>query len=194
MGHSADRDTSSALPSADPFLKTLQRAEQVRLDAQRHRCDEPCAPRPAMALWQLGDICCDLARQHIRPPDHSPISGAPGEQGTEIVVLNFRFVASAEIPPDCLARGGRGPGVNLASAGVFFIAWFQQQLGQLGDASRDLPRLILGHEMRRRASARFGFEVDISGGKSVGRRGQFRRFRDIPRRTRMAGSGARAWR
>ena len=31
-------------------------------------------------------------------------------KGTEIAFLNFRFVASAEIPPDCLARGGHGPG------------------------------------------------------------------------------------
>jgi hypothetical protein len=58
-------------------------------------------------------------------------------KGTEIAFLNFRFVASAEIPPDCLARGGHGPGVNLASAGVFFIAWFRQQLGHLSDAGRN---------------------------------------------------------
>jgi hypothetical protein len=31
------RDTSSALPSADPFPETCQRTEQVRFDAQRHR-------------------------------------------------------------------------------------------------------------------------------------------------------------
>src|SRR4029077_9991668 len=50
---SADRDTSSALPSADPFLKTEERTEQVRFDAQRHRCAE-FAPSLARVLL----ACC----------------------------------------------------------------------------------------------------------------------------------------
>ena len=39
---------------------------------------------------------------------------------------------------------------------------------QLGDAVRDLPRLILRHQIRRSASTRLRFEVDVSDCKVVG--------------------------
>jgi hypothetical protein len=42
-----------------------------------------------------------------------------------------------------------------------------EQLRQLGDTGRDLPRLILRHEIRRSAPARCGFKVDKSDREAV---------------------------
>ena len=43
-----------------------------------------------------------------------------------------------------------------------------QQLRQLGDAVRDLSRLILSHEIRRSAPGRLRLEIDVSHGKVIG--------------------------
>jgi hypothetical protein len=40
-----DRDTSSTSALADPLLKTRQRTEEIRFDAQRRRRAEPSIPR-----------------------------------------------------------------------------------------------------------------------------------------------------
>jgi hypothetical protein len=60
-----------------------------------------------------------------------------------------------------------GPGANLASVGVFFLARLQQ-LRQLGDTGRNLPRFILRHEIRRSTSSGLIFKIDVSHGEVVG--------------------------
>ena len=42
-----------------------------------------------------------------------------------------------------------------------------QQLRQTGDAGRDLPRLIFGHEIRCGTSARLRLEIDVRDCKVV---------------------------
>ena len=44
----------------------------------------------------------------------------------------------------------------------------RQQLRQLNDACRNLPRLVFSHEIGRSASARLRLEVDIRDGKVIG--------------------------
>ena len=84
-----------------------------------------------------------------------------------------------------------GQGLRCTSGLPSFPA---KQVGQLGDAGCDLPRLVLSHKLRRRASARFAFEVDIGDGKAVAvpyDEADAAIFLDGPR---WQGSGARALR
>jgi len=60
-----------------------------------------------------------------------------------------------------------------------------EQIRKFGNAGRDLSRLILRHEVRRSASPRFVFEIDVSDREVIGVADDVRDaaiFFDCPRR------------
>src|SRR6185437_5817922 len=60
-------------------------------------------------------------------------------------------------------RERRGGGMALLTAGAprSRVAWWSQQLRQLGDVDGDTPRLFAGHQVRRRAPAGLVLEIDV---------------------------------